>query len=324
MVQISLPAGTSLPVREGTGGGTARLVEAIRGSSSGRAFSGQDEGGAIVLSDRQHVAASGRFAVEAKARSVAASNAIAGASLLQSADDALSKIRVKLDQLTVLAQRASSDNLSDLERAQLDAQFQAIKSAIDTIAATAQFNGIPVLQGGDGADGALEIPYKVGTGAAPQDEIVASVAPASVADLSAGLADDSLSTQAGASTAGTDITEAIDAVGPIRAGIAGTRERFAAAYDNNRSMQQANDAVRDALTTPSVTIDLSRVLAERIAQQGGVSLTSPAADRFRQLLLAFNLRDTGPRSAPDEQSVSSNAPAAATGPADSQPAATTS
>jgi flagellin len=302
MVQISFPSGASLPVRESTAAGAARIVGAIQGSSSGRAFSGHGNGGATVHSDRQHVVAAGRFAAEAKARSVAASNAVEASSLLQSADDALARIRAKLDQLIALAQRAASAHLSDFERAQLDALFQALKSEIDAIAATTEFSGVPLLQGGEEAGEDLEVSFKVGTGAAEQDEITVSIAPASAADLSAGLADDSLRSEAGAAEAEMDAAEAVEAVDAIRAGIAGDQQRFAAAYRTSRTMEQANESVRQALTSPSVAIDLSRVLAERIAEEGGVALTGRAIDRFRQLLMTFDQQDAAPKG-PDEKPV---------------------
>lgn len=289
MVQFSVLSSTSLPVLESAVAGASRFVEAVRGASSGRAFSGSG-GGATVFSDRQHVAASGRFAVETNAQSAAASNAVAAASLLQTADDALVEIGAKLDQLAALAATAISGDLSQLEREQLDAQFRTLRSDIDAIAATTAFNGVALLQGGPGPGGVLEISFKVGTGAAEHDEITISIAPASVADLSPALAGGSVATQAGAWMARTDITEAAAAVDAMRAGIAGDRQRFAAAYRNSQSMRQASGTVREALTSPSAAIDLSHVLATRIAEEGGIEITERALDRLRELLIGFDQR----------------------------------
>lgn len=309
MVQISFLSGARLPVLDSAVAGAVRIAEAVRRSPSGRAYSGSEDDGAAVFSDRQHVAASGRFAAEAEAQSAAAANAVGAASLLQVADDALLEIGDGLDRLAALAQQAMGGGLSDLERAQLDREFQSVKSEIDAIAATAEFNGTFLLQGGSGPGGALEISFKIGTGAADEDEVTISIAPASVAALSTGLADGDVTTFAGAVAAEGDTAAAADAVAAIRARIAGDRARFAAAWRNSQSMQQAASDTRRALTSPTVAVDLSRVLAARVAEEGGIALTEQSLDRLRRLLIGLDLPSAAPAGASEVSDDTAPAPA---------------
>ena len=270
--------------------GAGRIAEAIKGTSSGGGGS-RDRDGAGVERDRQHLAASGKFIAEGKARAAASANAAEGSSLLQVADDALASIDMKLDQLAALALAAEQSGLSTFDRAQMDVEFQTIKDEIDTIADDTSFNNIKLLQGGAGAGGEFEISFKVGTGNDASDDITVSIAPASVSDLSAGLEIGSVTSMVGASTARTNIAAASDALDTIRGGIAGDMERFSIASRNNSVIGRELENSRAALTTPAVVIDLAQVVARRAAEHGGIDLDERSVDELRKLLIKLGDQD---------------------------------
>lgn len=274
--------------------GAGRLAEAVKAVSAGRGGS-SDSGDASVFGDRQHVVASSRFAVESRARTAANINISEASSLLQTADDALIAIRAKLDRLETLAAAAEASDRSVFERSQYEVEFQALKTDIDGVASLTMFDGAQLLKGGSGAGGEFEVSFKVGTGNEVNDEITVSIAPASVSDLSAGLAGGDLSTQANATTAKADVKDARDVVDTIRAGLAGNMERFSIAARNNTSIGQGAETARAALTNPTVAVNLSRLVATRVADEGGIDLTEDAADRVRRLLI--QLDQMGPAAA---------------------------
>lgn len=281
--------------------GAGRLAEAIKSVSAGRGGS-SDSDGASVYGDRQHVAASGRFAAEVQARLAANMNATEASSLLQTADDALIVIRGKLERLEDLASDAEAGDRSAFERAQYEVEFQSVKTDIDAVASLTDFNSTQLLKGGSGAGGEFEVSFKVGTGNAESDEITVSIAPAAVADLSVGLATDTVATQAGATIAKTNVQSAQDVVDTIRAGIAGNMERFSIASRSNASMGRGAEDTRAALTNPSVAVDLSRLVATRVAEEGGYDLTEDTADRVRQLLIKLDqIGPTTVRPQPDSE-----------------------
>jgi flagellin len=284
MVQITTVSGGRLSSVEGSVAGAGRVAEAIKGASSTGGGS-KERDGAGVERDRQHLVASGKFVAEGKARSAATANAAEGSSLLQIADDALALIGTKLDRLAELALTAEKSGFSTVDRAQMDVEFQTVKGEIDAIAADTSFNNIKLLQGGAGAGGAFEISFKVGTGNESHDDITISIAPASVSDLSAGLQTGSVTSMVGASTARTNITEAEESLGTIRAGIAGDMERFSIASRNNGIMGREFEESRAALANPAVVIDLAKMVARRAAEDGGFELADRTVDQMRKLLL---------------------------------------
>lgn len=290
MVQISAISGGRLSTVESSVAGAARFAEAVKGTSSGGGGSTQGDG-AGVERDRQHLAASGKFVAEGKARSVANANAAEGMSLLQTADEALVSIDAKLDQLAALAVTAEQSGLSLADRARIDVEFQTVKGEIDAIAADTSFDGIKLLQGGAGAGGEFEVSFKVGTGNDAHDEITVSIAPASVSDLSAGLEAGSVTSQAGASTARTDIAAASGALDVIRGGIAGDMERFSVASRNNGVMGRELEGTRAVLATPAVVVDLAQMVARRAAEDGGYDLEERTVDQLRKLLIRLGDMD---------------------------------
>lgn len=319
MVQISAFSGSRLSTVESSVAGATRLAEAVKGTSSGGGFSDSD--GTEVERDRQHLAVSGKFAAEGKARSVANANAAEGSSMLQVADDALASIRVKLDRLAEIAVDAEQSGLTTQDRARMDVEFQTVKDEIDSIAANTAFDGIKLLQGGSGAGGELEVSFKVGTGADTHDDITVSIAPASVSDLSAGLEAGSVTSMVGASTARTNIEAAADSLDTIRGGIAGDMERFSIAARSNTVIGREIDETRASLTTPAVVIDLAQMVARRTAEDGGYDLEDRTVDQLRQLLIKLGDQDfaAGASSRTD-----SGGATGGSGSGDSAPAPTTS
>jgi flagellin-like hook-associated protein FlgL len=292
MVQISTGLGGRLSTVESSVAGAGRVAEAVSAVTlGGGGFSGG--GGADVERDHQHLAASGKFVAEEKARAVASANAVEATSLLQIADQALASVRDKLDRLAELALTAEDSRLATIDRAQMDIEFQIVKNEIDAIAADTSFNKIKLLQGGSGTAGAFEISFKVGTGNQPGDDIVVSIAPASVSDLSAGLDVGSVTSMVGAATSRTNITAARDVLDVIRSGIAGDMARFSIASLNNSVISRGLNETRDILTSPRVVIDLAQLVARRAAEDGGYSLDGRTVDQLRKLLINLSIPNTG-------------------------------
>lgn len=82
-------------------------------------------------------------------------NANQGSSLLQVADGALSQLSEILQRQKALATQATSGSVGDAERGFLNQEFQALKSEIDRIAGSTNFNGIKLINGGLGTVSSL-------------------------------------------------------------------------------------------------------------------------------------------------------------------------
>ncbi len=79
----------------------------------------------------------------------ASNNAAQAISLLQIADGALSTVGDMLQRMKALATQASSGQLGNSERALLNQEFTNLRTEIDRIAGTSNFNGTTLLNGGD-------------------------------------------------------------------------------------------------------------------------------------------------------------------------------
>ncbi len=69
------------------------------------------------------------------------SNATDGVGELQVADGALSQVTTLLDRAVTLATESATGTVSDSQRGALDAEYQSIKTEIDSIGSTTNFNG---------------------------------------------------------------------------------------------------------------------------------------------------------------------------------------
>ena len=80
----------------------------------------------------------------------ALANAGQGSSLLQVADGALSQLVDIVTRQKAIAVQASSGQLDDVARGYLNQEFQALAAQVDQIAASTNFNGVKLLNGGLG------------------------------------------------------------------------------------------------------------------------------------------------------------------------------
>lgn len=77
----------------------------------------------------------------------ALTNAAQGTSLLQVADGALSQVTEILQRQKAIALQAGSGSLTDTDRGYLNQEFQALSTEIDRLAASANFNGVKLIDG---------------------------------------------------------------------------------------------------------------------------------------------------------------------------------
>jgi len=94
------------------------------------------------------LAISSRLATSGVAQNAINANISNGVSASQTADGAYAEVLEMVTRLKVLALNATSENLSDSERALLDSEYQATLEEIDRIAKDTEFNGIKLAETG--------------------------------------------------------------------------------------------------------------------------------------------------------------------------------
>ena len=97
--------------------------------------------------DAAGLAISENLRADVRSLNQAKRNALDGVSLVQTAEGGLNETTNMLVRLRELAVQAASDTVGNTERGFLDKEYQALKSEIDRIANSTEFNGTRLLVG---------------------------------------------------------------------------------------------------------------------------------------------------------------------------------
>ncbi len=204
----------------------------------------------------------------------ASRNAADGISLVQTAEGALDEVSNILLRLRELAEQAATETLGDTERGYLNSEYQELITEIDRISATAEFNGLHLL---DGSAGTLEVQVGIDSTANSVVGINISGAVDSTTLLLAG-------TDFGAPGSGGDVARAlIDDIEDATGMVSSTRAAFGAAQNRlettirnigmtAENLSAANSRIRDV----DVALETSTMTSLQILQQAGVSVLSQA------------------------------------------------
>lgn len=268
-----------------TGGNPARTV---------------DFDGVRVKSDRVAVAAGARFGQQLAELRQAAANASAGASLLDVADKGLAKIETKLSRLDELATQAAlspverSDGSSNTpaeisaqDRAVLNSEFSDIVDEIDSVASSTSFSGTGLLSGDpDSAGNPLDLTFRVGGSA--EKAVSVSLSDSRAEALSASLPTADLLSASGAATALAAVEEAQVSVDDRQAAVRGARAQLNSVETAAGEVSAVVENVREMRTSPETVVDLSRLVAVQVADEGGVNLSDGAQKLLQDVLLKMS------------------------------------
>jgi flagellin len=181
----------------------------------------------------------------------AARNAMDGTSMLQIAEGAANEISSVLQRMRELAVQSANDTLTTTERTYANREFDALRSEINRIAAVTNYNGVDLMStvaGRFGVENATtNTSFWIDAGAtAGVDSITVTIDTMTVGELSTDLATDFLTTQAGATSAITNIDEAINSVNSTRANIGAYVNRLEHAI-NNLMVSETNQTAAESL-----------------------------------------------------------------------------
>ncbi len=250
----------------------------------------------LRANDVLSVAVATNEAADIGALTGASRNAGEGASLLLVAATGLSEISDALTRMKELATLAETASYSRGERAIMNAEFAELSAEIDSIVDRTEFNDIKVLEG-------TSLAFKVGTGNDSQDSITVSISAATVADLDAGLASDTIDDESSAGQALTNVANAIDVLSNIQASVDGAVVRFQGVQRSLTTDKNILTALRTDLLERPVTIGTAENLANLVSQEF-LSQAAPAAVALlssaeRVLLSSSRLQPVEPSQAGD-------------------------
>ena len=203
---------------------------------------------------------------EERTSGAAARNISDAASVLSVADGALqsaSNITTRLSELSV---QAANGTLSDDQRGALQQEFDSLRSELDRISQSTEFNGQQVLGSAtsvqSGTDGSANSQTNVNVGDVSADSL-------SLASLD-------ISTQAGAQAAIEATKGAVESVSSSRGEIGAAEARLQTTYDNLLTQKLNQAEARSRIEDADIAKESATNIAARIRQQANVSLGASA------------------------------------------------
>jgi flagellin len=192
-------------------------------------------------------------------------NASDGVGLLQTADGALSQVTTLLNRAVTLATEASTGGLSTSQATALDTEFQSILTEIGTIGTTTNYNGSAVF--GTTAD----VFTSDGT-TSGSNTTATTIGALTTAAL--GLTGTALLTTAGAQTALTDISAAIQTVAANRGAIGAAVNQLTAS-SNVESTEVTNlTSAENTVQNADIGQTVAQMTQYTVLQQTGMAALS--------------------------------------------------
>lgn len=199
-------------------------------------------------------------------------NANDGISLVQVAEGSLNETSNMLIRLRELAVQSASDTIGDTERKFLDVEYQQLKSEIQRITDSTEFNGFELLNGTGGV-----IDIQVGVHNDPFKDRISFNASAANASLEAlGLIAETIASKQGAQMSLDVVDSALTSVNAIRANFGALQNRLVSTSQNllvaDENFSAANSRIRDA----DIAAETAEMTRNNIMLQAGISVLGQA------------------------------------------------
>ena len=169
-------------------------------------------------------------------------NAEDGVSLVQTAEGALTEVHSMLNRMVELATQSANGTYSDSNRAEMQKEINALRSEIDRIGSTSNFNGTKLFATATGS-----VALHVGEGADAGNAVTVSLGKMDSTALTINNVD--ISNAAGAKAAITSINNAIDRVSSMRADFGALQNRLEHTINNlgvqTENITAAESRIRD-------------------------------------------------------------------------------
>ncbi|HQR13904.1 MAG TPA: flagellin [Nitrospira sp.] len=204
-------------------------------------------------------------------------NAGDGISLTQVADGAAATVGSLLSRMRELATQSASGTLGTTERSYLDQEFVSLRSEIDRIATTTEYNGQPLLSGSSNTFEVF-IGFKSGSG----NSLSVALADLDVAAI--GLTGASVSTAAAAQSMLSNIDSAISAVATARANYGSIQSRFEVAIQNLTVTAENFTAAESRIRDADIAQETSVFTKNQILTQSGIAILAQANSLPQQAL----------------------------------------
>ncbi len=199
-------------------------------------------------------------------------NANDGISLVQVAEGSLNEVSNMLIRLRELGVQAASDTIGDTERKFLDVEYQQLKSEIQRITESTEFNGYELL---NGTGGAIDIQVGVHNDAF-RDRISFNSSAANATLDALGLTAETLATKESSQFSLDVVDNALTSVNAIRANFGALQNRLVSTSQNLKVMHENYSAANSRIRDADIAAESSELTRNSILQQAAVSVLGQA------------------------------------------------
>jgi len=223
--------------------------------------------------------------LEAQIRGIrqATRNANDGIGMVQTAEGGLNEVSNILIRLRELSVQAATDTLSDVERTFLDKEVQQLKSEVDRIAESTNFNGEKLLNG-EADDGALH--FHVGYFSGEENVISYNTENTVVKTESLGVDGVDIKNREASLDSMGMIDGAIQNVNAMRADLGALQNRLQSSVRSLRITDENMSDARSRIMDTDVAAETAELTKNNILQQAGVAVLAQANTQPK---LALNL-----------------------------------
>ena len=255
----------SLVAQRNLGAATSKQASSLEKISSGTRI-------ARASDDAAGLAISTRMVSDIRSMRQANRNANDGISLVQTAEGGMSEISNILTRFRELSIQAASDTIGDKERGFINKEVFQLRSEIDRIATSTEFNGRKLLQG-TGEN--LEI--QIGINNSPEnDRFEFNVHRLAVGTEALGVNDVNTMSKEAAQTNLAKIDNAIKTLSENRAEIGSLQSRLNSTVNNLQVYEENLSAANSRIKDVDLAFETGELTKNNILSQAGVSILSQA------------------------------------------------
>lgn len=247
----------------------------IQSLEQSKNFSRLGSGNRIVTAgdDAAGLSISENLRAQVRSLKQAERNANDGISFVQVAEGGLSEVGNILIRLRELSVQASSDTIGDHEREFIDKEYQSLKTEIDRIANSTNFNGTPLLNGQAKKD-VLE--FQVGSRNNDADRIQFKVNEYDVRTDKIGISNISALTIDDARDSMDKIDEAITLVTGTRAGMGAMQNKLQSTVNTIGIAKENLSAAKSRVSDADIAEEATVMTQKMILQQAGAAVLAQA------------------------------------------------
>jgi flagellin len=230
--------------------------------------------------DAAGLAISERIRASTRSLSQAGRNAQDGISMIQVAEGGTNEIANILVRMRELSIQAASDTIGDKERSFIDKEVQQLRSEIDRIATTTEFNGTKLL---NGSGDKLEIQVGINNNAA-QDRLVFDAQQQNVGTDALGIEGISTANKESSQVNLAKLDSALTRLNENRSALGALQNRLQSTINNIGTYRENLEAARSRIRDTDMASETSELTKNNILAQAGISVLGQANANPQQVL----------------------------------------